>query len=183
MTGSRAAISTAIGTPPALNLLRELAIAAGDAFQSIATEWIDAIATHGSAESKEILLSFADPDIAQMGLEQYLQYYHRERLASCILSIARSVRAVKDRLYALCARQPQGTKRLLLAGIVARFGTGEALTAGLDLFTITPHQQYPMSYCEGSRTCSLIGQVRTLLDNLTADALAVGRTAGRTRSA
>ena len=30
---------------------------------------------------------------------------------------------------------------------------------------------------------SLEGQVRTLLDNLTVDALAVGRTAGRTRSA
>jgi predicted amidophosphoribosyltransferase len=31
-------------------------------------------------------------------------------------------------------------------------------------------------------SCGTAGQVRTLLDNLTVDALAVGRTAGRTRS-
>ena len=36
---------------------------------------------------------------------------------------------------------------------------------------------------QGDYEITFQGQVRTLLDNLTADALAVGRTAGRTRSA
>lgn len=117
----------------ALDLLRELAIAAGGGFQSLAAEWIAAIAALGTAESKRILLSFVDPDLAQTGLEQHLEHYHRERLASRIVEIAQSEPGVKDRLYSLCAPQLAATMRLLLADVIAGLGTGEAVIAGLDL--------------------------------------------------
>jgi len=126
------------------DLLRELASAAGGGFQSFAAEWIDAIAALDTAESKRILLSFVDPDIPQTGLEPHLEYYHRERLASRIVDIAQSDAGVKKRLYSLCARQLPPGMRLLLAEVVARLGTGEALSAGLDL--IRDHVRPPVPY-------------------------------------
>lgn len=117
----------------ALDLLRELAIAAGGGFQSVATEWIEAIAALRTADAKQNLLSFVDPDIGHTGFEQHLEYYDRERLASHIVDIAQSEAGVKERLYSLCGRQLPAMMRLLLADVVARLGTGEALIAGLDL--------------------------------------------------
>lgn len=117
----------------AVDFLRELASAAGSGFQSFAAEWIDALATLDTTESKRTLLSFVDPDIPQTGLELHLEDYHRERLASGIVDIAQSDTGVRERLYSLCARRLPPGIRLLLATVVARLGTREALIAGLEL--------------------------------------------------
>jgi len=133
----------------ALELLRDLAMAAGGGFQSFAAEWIDAIAALGTAESRRILLGFVDPDIGQTGLEQYLEHYRRERLASRIMEIAQSEPRVKDRLYSLCRRQLPATMRLLLADVIAKLGTGEAVIAGLDLIHDQTEPAVPYALLRG----------------------------------
>jgi hypothetical protein len=133
----------------ALDLLRELASAAGGGFQSVAAEWIDAIAGLDSAESKRMLLSFVDPDIPQTGLEAHLEYYHRERLASGIVDIAQSDAGVTERLYSLCARHLPPGMRLLLAEVVARLGASEALIAGLDLIRDNEGPSVPYELVRG----------------------------------
>ncbi len=117
----------------ALGLLREFASAAGGGFQSFAAEWINAISALNAVESKEVLLSFVDPDLPQTGLEPHLEYYHRQRIAAGIVDVARSDAGVKGRLYSLCKRELPPGMRLLLAEVIANLGTGEALIAGLDL--------------------------------------------------
>src|SRR5439155_1161639 len=77
--------------------------------------------------SKQILLSFVDPDMPQTGVEPHLEYYHRQRLAAGIVDVARSDAGVKERLYSLCKRELPPGMRLLLADVVAKLGTGEPL--------------------------------------------------------
>lgn len=128
----------------ALGLLLELATAGGNGLQSIATEWIDAVTALDTPESKRVLLSFVDPDIGHLGIEQHFEHHDRERLASRIADIARVEPTVRERLCLLCARQLSPAMRLLLAGIVAQLGTPDALVVGLDL--IHDHTNPPIPY-------------------------------------
>jgi len=128
----------------ALGYLLYLVTAGGGGLQSIATEWIDAVATLDTAESKRALLSFVDPDIGHLGIEQHFEHHNRERLASRIADIARSEPTVRERLCLLCARQLSPAMRLLLVGIVAQLGTPDALVVGLDL--IYDHANPPIPY-------------------------------------
>ena len=128
----------------ALGFLLELATAGGNGLQGIAGEWIDALAALGTPESRQVLLNFVDPDIEHLAVEQHFEYHDRERLASHIVTIARVEPTVRDRLYLLCARQLSPAMRLLLADVVARLGTPDALVVGLDL--IHDHANPPIPY-------------------------------------
>ena len=60
-------VVTALGhsrSNDALEFLLELARAGGNRFEAIAGEWIEAMAALDIPESKRVLLSFIDPDIA-----------------------------------------------------------------------------------------------------------------------
>jgi hypothetical protein len=129
-------IVTALGhsrCDDALDLLWELAIAATTAFRSFATEWIDALAALGTPDSKRGLLGFVDPDIGHRGVALHLEHHHRERLAARIAHIAQREPAIADRLTSLCSRQLPSAMRLMLAEVLARSGTEDAMIAGLDL--------------------------------------------------
>lgn len=128
----------------ALGFLLELATAGGNGLQGIAGEWIDAVAALDTPESKRVLLSFVDPDIGDLGVEQHFEHHDLERLASRIADIARAEAAVRDRLCLVCARQLSPAMRLLLADVVTRLGTRDALVAGLDL--IQDHANPPIPY-------------------------------------
>ena len=117
----------------ALGFLLEFAMAGGNGLQGITGEWIDAVAAIDTPESKQVLLSFVDPDIERLGVEQHFEHYHRERLASRIADIARAQPTIRDRLYLLCARELPPAARLLLAEVVAKLGTLDALVVSLDL--------------------------------------------------
>jgi len=133
----------------AFDYLLELATALGNGFKAIAGEWIVALATLNTPGSKRILLSFVDPDIEQLGVEQHLEHYDRERLASYIVDIARAEPAVRDRLYLLCARQLPPAMRLLLADVIARLGISDALVSGLDLINDQANPPIPYELARG----------------------------------
>lgn len=132
----------------ALGFLQDLA-ADGTGLQGIAAEWIDALAALDTSESKEVLMTFVDPEIPPLGFVQHLEHHDRERLASRIVDIAHADPRVRDRLYLLCARRLSPEMRLLLADVVARFGTSEALVAGLDLIHDHSNPSVPYELVRG----------------------------------
>jgi hypothetical protein len=118
----------------ALDLLLELATnSAGSGFQFLAAEWIDALVALGTEASMRVLLSFVDPDIEHVAVEQYFEYFKRERLTSRIAEVAQSKPVVRDRLYSLCRRELPSTMRGTLADVLARLGTRDAVISALDL--------------------------------------------------
>jgi len=133
----------------ALGFLLELATAGGNGLQGITGEWIDAVAALDTPESKQVLLSFVDPDIEHLGVEQRFEYHDRERLASRIANIARAEPTIRDRLYLLCARELFPAARLLLADVVAQLGTLDALVVGLDLIHDRANPSIPYELVRG----------------------------------
>ncbi len=97
-----------------------------------------------------------DPDIEQLGVEQHFEHHHRERLASWIVDIARADTTVRDRLYLLCARHLSLSMRFLLADVVARLGTPDALVAGLDLIQDQASPRIPYQLARGLESAFLM---------------------------
>lgn len=133
----------------ALGLLLGLARAAGNGFQVLAGEWIDAVAELDTPESKRVLLSFVDPDIEHVGVDQQLEHHDRERLVSRVVDVARAESAVRDRLFLLCAMQLPPAIRLMLAAVIARLGTLDALVVGLDLIHDNANPPIPYELVRG----------------------------------
>jgi hypothetical protein len=117
----------------ALTLLRELVQnTKGDGLSQIVEEWIEAVAALGLPESVETLLSFVEPgdtNLIAFGSESY----HGDILASHIARISQADDAVRHRVLTLCRSELSAAKRALLAKVVNRLGTGEAVAAGLNL--------------------------------------------------
>jgi len=129
----------------ALDLLLGLPARYGQALDQIKIEWIDAIAALNTSKSKQILLSFIDPNVEPFKGQQNFEYHDRERVAGYISDIAREDSKIKDRLYELCKTEP--SKRSLLADIISRIGTSEALIVGLSLIhdELKPSIPYELS--------------------------------------
>ena len=140
----------------AFDFLLDLATVGGNGLQGIAGEWIDAVAALDTPESKQILLGFVDPDIEQLGVEQHFEHHDRERLGSHIVNIARAEPEARDRLYVLCAGQLPPPMRLLLANVVARLGTTDALVAGLDLIQDQANPPIPYELSRGLESAFLM---------------------------
>lgn len=117
----------------ALNLLLEISTKYGSQLQRMGNEWIDAIATLDTLEAKKVVMSFVDQDIPQVTGKPGLEYHELGRIVSRIASRARSDRAVKERIYALCETAVHPQARGILAEVVSFLGTSEALIAGLKL--------------------------------------------------
>lgn len=126
----------------ALGLLVELARGGGHTLDGIAGEWIDALATIGTTESKRALLSFVDPGIESLEVVLNFGYYGQERIASRIAGIARAEPAIRDRLYLLCTMHLPPQMRLLLADSITQLGARDGLLAGLNL--IQDHASPPI---------------------------------------
>lgn len=118
----------------ALKFLRDLAGKDGSGVKDIAKDWIIAVATIGGAEVEEILTSFIDPDLHVFELEVNFQDSHEyDVLATRIAALADVKASLKERIFALCNSRLSTSRSLLLAKIIARFGTEEALIEGLNL--------------------------------------------------
>jgi len=133
----------------ALDLLLEIATTSGSGFQSLATEWIDAIAALDTPASARVLLGFVDPEIEHPPLEQHFDHFHNERLALRIVDIVQSEPTVKTRLYFLSSKQLPSTMRLMLAGVLARLGTRDAMISGLDLIDDRVNPAVPYELRQG----------------------------------
>jgi hypothetical protein len=119
--------------PEALRLLLELASSNGDVLRGSGVEWIDAVAALDTAESKQLLLSFVDRDLKSPSVAHRFEHHELDALASQIADVARRDPAMRNRLYQLCSSELEEARRILLARIVARLRTEDALIAGLSL--------------------------------------------------
>jgi hypothetical protein len=119
--------------PEALGLLSGLARSNGNALRGAGVEWIDAVATLNTLESKEILLSFADRDLKSSGVTHRPEHHELDAVASHIADLALRDAAVRNRLYHLCSSELEEARRNLLARIVAKLRNEDALIAGLNL--------------------------------------------------
>lgn len=133
----------------ALPLLLQLAGADANGAQLITSEWVEAIAALTSAEARQLLLSFVDPEIGLLGINLRFGHHDGERLASCIADVARAEPAFGARVLALCNMFLPPTNRLLLSKIVTRLGTQEALLAGLNLIDDAANPRIPYDLVHG----------------------------------
>ena len=117
----------------ALELLIDMAKSEEKRLEGIAGDWIDAVANIGTPEANRTILSFIDPDIEKHSLSLTFDYFHQERLASKIATIAGDDPLVRYRLLFLCTKKLPPQMRLLLADCVTRLGTRDGILAGLDL--------------------------------------------------
>lgn len=129
----------------ALAFLLELTTEDANGFKAFAGEWIDALAALDNADSKRLLLSFVDPEIEHVDVEEHFDHHNRERLVSHIVDIARAEPVVRERLYLLCNRELSQSKRLLLAEVFTGLGTPDAAIAGLDLIHDDATPRIPFS--------------------------------------
>ena len=116
----------------ALELLIDMANSEEQRLEGIVGDWIDAVANIGTPEAIRTILSFIDPDIEQHSLRLTFDYFHQERLAAKVASLAGNDPLIRDRLLLLCTRNLPPQMRLLLADCVTRLGR-DGILAGLDL--------------------------------------------------
>jgi hypothetical protein len=137
-------VTSALGhsrRPEAVGLLRELA---SDAvlIEQLSDAWTHAIASLDYPESRQLLLSFVDPEIP--GLAPGLTFDRGDVQAVRLAELARRDTAIRERLFQLCAMQLPSQKRALLAKVMGLLGTTEATLVGLNLIddTETPPVPY-----------------------------------------
>ena len=117
-----------------LDLLIELAGADGRAMPEAFEQWIDAVAAFGGSKAIQILLNFIDPAADGFDIpESDLRYGEGEFVASRIINTAVADAGVMQRIFQFCDASLSPAKRLLLAKVIERLGTVDAVLAGLNL--------------------------------------------------
>lgn len=139
----------------ALNLLLEIATTYGTHSKNVGSEWIDAITTLDTAESKKFLMSFVDFEITRPVGKQHLEYYEKERVGLRIAELSRTDKAIRERVYTLCSTAVHPQARLLLGAVVTHLGTSEALIAGLNLIRDRLNPSIPQELSSGLQNAFL----------------------------
>ena len=129
--------------PDGLSLLRELALHNEEAFQNVAREWLEAVAESPQPGAKQLLLSFADPEVADGVFGLKLPEYAVDFLAARLSILARADDGLADRILFLGSQPTQPRQRLILAHVVASIGSPKALIAGLNLIYDTAERPVP----------------------------------------
>jgi hypothetical protein len=114
----------------AVDLLREFA-SSPDAFKEFSDTWPGAVAKLGTPAAHDLLLSFVDPDISGLAAEPRLD--RDDSLVWRIAELAKKDMKVEARLRKLSERDLPPLKRHLLARVLSRMPTAEALQANLNL--------------------------------------------------
>jgi hypothetical protein len=141
-------VVTAIGNSrakEALKFLLEVAASDPNGFKVFAGEWIDALAALDDSDAKRVLLSFVDPDIEHVNVDEQFDNHNRDLLVSHIVEIACAEPTVRERLYLLCKRELSTPMRLLLAKVITGLNTQDAVIAGLTLINDNANPPIPFS--------------------------------------
>jgi len=109
--------------------------------EQLGDAWIDAVAVVDSPESRDLLLSFVDPELP--GLPSEVSLSRDDALVARLVELARRDRTVKQRLLQLCDSNLPPAKRSLLAQVVGQLGDVEAVSAGLNLIDDTVSTPVP----------------------------------------
>ena len=112
--------------------------------EQIGEEWIKAVAALDYAASRQMLLSFVDPELPE--LPTVLRSHREDLLAARLASQAQRDPAILNRLVQLCSMELAPPKRMLLAKVMGMLGTTEALLAALNLIddTVAPTVPYEL---------------------------------------
>jgi len=117
-----------------LTLLTEIAGGLNDsAFQQIAKEWLEAVASCPLPRARAIMLSFVDPDAGSSVGDRTLPDYAIGFLAGCLFDLARTDSSVAERIIQLTAIPISGQQRMIVAKVIAWLNSAAALRAGLNL--------------------------------------------------
>lgn len=93
--------------------------------------WINAVAAIDTPEAHDVLVSFVDPGLP--GFPPEVISSREDVLVARIADLARRSRALQERLFDLCDAELPSVRRGLLAKVVGRLGSLEAVSAGLNL--------------------------------------------------
>jgi hypothetical protein len=110
----------------ALEFLREI-LASGQRTEQVWEACINATAAIDDRESRELLLSFVDRDDPGLSVRE------GDVLAHEIAELAQRDITTRRRILELCSQQPPPARRELLARIISRLDSEEAVLAGLSL--------------------------------------------------
>ncbi len=103
--------------------------------------WIDAVAVVDTTESRNLLLSFVDPQLP--GLPSEVSLPRHDVIAARLVELARRDRTIKQRILQLCDLSLPLDKRSLLAEVVGQLGDCEAVSAALGLIDDTVDTPVP----------------------------------------
>ena len=109
--------------------------------EQLRDEWIDAVAVVDSPESRNLLLSFIDPELP--GLPGEISLSRDDALVARLVELARRDRIVRQRLLQLCDSNFPPARRSLLAEVVGQLGDVDAISAGLSLIDDTVSMPVP----------------------------------------
>lgn len=126
--------------PEAVGLLREFA--SDDVLiKQLGEAWLNAVAALDYPESRQLLVSFVDPEISE--LPAALTFDREDVLAARLAELAQRDTATRQRLFQLCTLQLPSPKRMLLAKVLGMLGTTDAILAGLNLIDDTAAPPVP----------------------------------------
>jgi hypothetical protein len=118
----------------AVELLLDLARQSGG-LQNLEDEWIEALGRLGTDKARRALLSFIDPDLPSLEIAINFDHGNKDRFASQVAAWAQDDALLRQRLFTLCGTAASPTSRELLAAIMDRLGTADALRAGLGIIS------------------------------------------------
>ncbi len=139
----------------ALDLLVELAQTYGGVPEAIRREWVDAVAAIDQPRSRNLLISFVDPDITDWDLAFPSDF--NVLLTEHIAALAKKDSRVNDRILQLCSSELASTQRQLLANVLGRIGSEEAVVAGLALIDDDLSPSVPFHVAQAIE-CRLVGR-------------------------
>lgn len=108
--------------------------------EQLGDAWIDAVAVVDSPESRNLLLSFVDPELPGLPSEVSSR---DDALVARLVELARRDRTVEQRLLQLCDSNLSPARRSLLAQVVGQLGDVKAVSAGLNLIDDTVSTPVP----------------------------------------
>jgi hypothetical protein len=114
----------------ALSLLEEIA-SDKNRLSQLEDVWVNAVAALDTPQSRNLLLSFVDPEAA--GPAQPIEFQRPEILAASIFENGQNHEEISQRLLRLCSLDLPSARRALLAVVIGRRGDLAGVLAGLNL--------------------------------------------------
>jgi hypothetical protein len=116
----------------AVGFLLKLARATGG-LQNMEDAWIEALGRLKLPASRQILLSYIDPEIPWVGVNISFDHRKTQLFAASVAESARQDPVLKERLLSLSATASTPTQKTLLAAIYRELGNDDAMLAGVNL--------------------------------------------------